>query len=387
MLYDILKLPDRVPEFTEIETILPYFEQWSNIEDNVVYGRIFQTPQVVKYKTIELCGNTSIERIFTTDEEIDFKKSWWKSGMNIIPLSFKIFDHSRFSSNTYRYVEGIERLLTRGNWDGRAKPIHLEELDVARRVLRSQKQIHTVRELGKVRRNVRHPIHKLFSGNDLLNVGELQMLREYDWNGIMEDDLHGQYVHIFPSMWMPNLNFNDALTQICSKEDPVLSDIAKIRTRSFGVTASNMMMSGYEEPFTCDGNTLAYYEEQDDARWSFHVLMQWLEQSPYTDMSADITFRGHSVLKKKIELYSRYFGITNYQKLDNSYDNTIQRLIQHLGCWISELFPALGEYSVSLRKNWLEEVFIELKIGGKVSHYYIDLVMYGLGNLSLLEFE
>lgn len=385
MLYDIFQLPSRLPEYTELETILPCFSgEWVG-EDVTTYGRIFQVPEVFKYKAIELNGNTTIERIFATEEDVDFTKSWWTSKMDMIPLSMKIFERGSFSCVSYRYMEGIENLLSKSNWDGRATPINLETLRIAQRVLRSQKQYDTYRNLNKIKKDKKHLIHKLVSNDDFLNLRTLQYMTIYDKYGIGRDNLHGQYVDIFPDVWMPNFNIRDYGTQLTVKDDLKLSDFGKTKVRNFGSLGCSTLMSGYEEPFDSSEIKVSYYEQDDDVRESFQELLSSLEKSAYTDIFIELSVYGGKTTSQKMELYSRYFGITDYKTLDFQYTHTVEEFQRVTTNWIQRLVGIRKECKVTIKKNWLEEVYIEITVDNNTIHYYVDLVIHGLGSLSVLE--
>lgn len=385
MLYDVIKIPLRLPEYTEINTTCPIFLH-GDTDDCSVFGRVFQIPKLRKYKSIEIYGTRTIERTLLSEEDLDFTKKWWTCTDRMIPISFKIYNHTLKRCRICRYLDGIEEALGHTTWDGITNTIHKETLEAAAKLLYRQRQFKTVDAIQQVLHNPVEPVHYLINGNDRVNIKKLSRLQEYLICGINRLDLTAQYIDIFPKNCLPNLYFEDLGNQIAIQEKPTWSQFGNIRVPTFGATGCQHLVDSIPQLFTVDKTTVFNVEDiGKHESWDCHELLNELESMYYTDVSAYLEFDEQKVVKtNQVELGSRYLG---YAEKDEDYLTSsaqIKSLLQQ--CWLNTI-PTTGPGKLRLYKNWAEEVFLEVTTGNHTKRYYADLVMYNLGCLSLIEHD
>lgn len=374
MLYDIIRLPNRYDSGDTIDTsVLRFFKPPEEVID--VFGRVIPAGYIgnnlCKYKTIELQNNRTIERVFVTPEEIDLKKKWTTCKTDIFPIWYKIYQFPfAYKSEVNRYVGGITALIDYASEVPCDCGIGTSINNIIADIYKNKGYIvpQYKKEMGSA----------ITSGDDssnlqaLIDADNCPSVDEYHDSSTFIDDIH-------PCPISP-----DTDNQIYIPIVPKVKDLRYLISNMFQNGRTQNDVDILEIPF--DIRTVEIEEANPDCRSCFHELILYLEQSSFTDLNIVAEHTGTSRVKayqiSSIKGYSRYQGL-----VQNDYilDRTKDDIENRINMWVDRILSKTIPMKVTITKTWTEEIFIELDYADKTKRqYYIDLVIYGIGSLSVI---
>lgn len=371
MIYDLIELPMRKVS-GELSSVLPRFISLPGIEDVDWYGRTIRLDGIQsgmhKYKSIEPMGSMTIERMFMTDEPIDFKKKWQTANINIYPIMFKVFKYPLTSRcEVYRYLNGSTNVL--GNIDC------YPELQTLNSRLANLVCPYGFGDVFDTRASKLIP--HVISGNDDRNLSTFATMKEFlsdENDGFFYTEAPMSFEDMFPAI--PKDHTEDLFLR-----DIKVSNLKPLLAPQVGTGIFRNVMAYVPTPFEITQQTV-FNEECEMYRWCLHDLIQELERSVYTDMHFLIEFKDQHKVTYKHEVMSRYIGLSaNNIHGTKSVITDIVEMLRKWACMTSSGTPS----RVELWKNWAEEIFISITVNGITTNYYFDIVTYSLTNLSFVD--
>lgn len=395
MMYDLVELPNQYDTSDEINTTIP--ELRSIVEPDDFYGEygrrvpIGKAASILKkYKGVEVFGPVTIERVFLTPEQIDFKKKWTTSEQPIFPIWYKVYAHPQSCMCAlYRYIRNITNVL-----DWVDEPIdHSISQTIHKTVFDKLRNNSIPCALNKMQ----NPFLKVIAlGNDSQNIEALTFVADTE-KFISNIAQLNQMPPLIPSVVdYPNNN-------VVIKPNLRINQLAQLNSTSFGIYHCNDYLHDREIPIELDNET-NYYEPNSDARWEFHNFINELEQISFTDIYLSIKdysrtndivpFHKNNNCTCTLSLFSRYGGTyidenirVNNRNLIYNHTRNKEVLFNRFFSWYTKAYN-ISFKEAKIYKTWSEEVFIEITtVNDKKISYYVDLVMYSLGTLSLMEWE
>lgn len=390
MLYDIVPMPFRYQRPAEISSVVPVFRDEDGIDDVRCYGWdvdvvALKSCGLQKYKTVEISGNSVVERVFCTTEPIDLSKKWWTSDISVMPVVQRIYEGTELNGiKTAKFLHGITDVLRTTGIDLCCpRTIHDH---ILRTVTHSP---YWTTEAQRILRNPDHIAHSCVFGDDVTNVDVLERVKSmrHDPDYLVELPYIREYI--------PDVK-TDPFTRMFSKENVNLTDLKSICALNFGVPMCSVMVASMELPFDITGSDVKYGESDPDKRWGFLMFLRAVEEIEATDFAVTLEIeRKHeagnpSVTKTVVnvsdsEMYNRYKGYGTVKYI-NPYH--VDELLNMFSRWywhdlgISTRFEKL---KIRITRNWLDEVFIEVDRDGSVDRYYVDLTMYAIGSLGVMD--
>lgn len=361
MIRDIIKLPSRNVSGT-LDTTVPKFTYMGGIDDIDWYGRIIDLDnlkEVSKYKTIETIGSNAIERVFMTQEPIDFKSKWLSARINIYPIFYRVINRNMNGRvDVYRYLSGTTDILdvcSCGDWN---------QQTIYHRIMNSYGYGPNI-SLDDA-----HYATQIVSGDDEKNLewcADCNLMREYR-DGRIDDAK------------LP-VSFEKDLTSQVFLNELNCSDLKPLISRDFGHTLANSAAKDIRGPFEIDDHVVFSMGENYPVKWTFNKLLYLLDSSIYTDITLKVSVRGNTT-ETESEMISRYIGIAAKQPFE---DTQKQEILVYLRKWCAMVSHPYRVIAIKLTKTWLEEIFIEVITSNGMTSYYFDLATYSLANLSFVD--
>lgn len=367
MIYDLIQLPMRNIS-GDLTTVCPLFTRLTGMEDVDWYGRVINLDRakstLFKYKSIEPIGDAVFERLFLTTDQIDFKKKWITSDIEIFPIFFKVFRRP-FNPycNLYRYLNGTLNAL--GSIDGFS---HMQTLDN-----KLMKLMWPYDPGCFIPKRTYDLIPQIVQGTDSENLEKYQSVKTF-----MECDdtidYPQPYNKIFPEFPTDHAE-KMFLNNMC------VSDMRPIIAPQCNVGIYRNTMLQVNPPFEIN-NTTIFSEDNEFYRWSLHELIQNIERSVFTDIHLTLFYKEANKVEAKTEFYSRYIGMTP-KRLPGE-ESFASDAVEKLRKW-ANMTTGETPLQVELWKNWAEEIFITIKTSKGDQNYYFDLALYSLANLSFVD--
>ena len=360
MIQDIIELPTR-ETYGEFDTTVPRFYDAGGIDDIAWYGRsvdLALLSQLFKYKIIESVGTNAIERVFMTNEPIDFKSKWVTAQIPIYPIFYKIYHRNQPTAEVYRYLVGTSDVLDICGY-GHHQTIY-------NRTLRHCDSF-------KIKNPYDQELAKLVvSGDDEDNIEQAH-----------KAETHARYFdgRIDEQAIVPK--FNKDLASQPFLHDLKCCNLKPMMSMQFGNTLAKAICKHIKPAFEVDKNTTLTMYESPAVRWALHRLLHLLDSSAYTDITMSVRFESPRKASGKCDLYSQYIGLCP----ETETNKAIRReLIEALRKWCVMYISPLTPVEVTLTKTWLEEVYIELVYHPDTTErFYFDLASYSLASMSFVD--
>ncbi|MBR1987886.1 MAG: hypothetical protein IKA36_02480 [Clostridia bacterium] len=370
MIYDLIELPMR--NMTgELSSVIPRFVHLPGIEDIDWYGRTIRLDGIRqglhKYKSIEPIGNMTIERMFMTDEPIDFRKTWQTANINIYPIMYKVYKQPYLvECEVYRYLNGTLNVL--GNIDC------YSELQTLNNRLAS-----VMFPFGGdfVHEHTRKMIPHVAYGNDDLMLSNYSTMRDF-MNSTDDGFFYVESPLAIEDIFTP---IPKDYTEDMFLRDIKLSQLKPLFTQQCNNGIYRNVMSYIPTPFEITKDTI-FSEDYEMYRWCLHELIQAVERLVYTDLYIRIDYTEQHKVSAKYDVYSRYIG-TSPSHVPGTKE-AMSSIIESLRKWAG-LTSGCTPVKVELWKNWAEEIFVSIVTPSKTTHYYFDIITYSLTNLSFVD--
>lgn len=364
MIYDIIKLPVRKMKGT-LSTVVPWFSH----DDITWYGKEINLSAIAsdlcKYKTVEQVGNNAIERVFYTQEEIDFTKKWWTAQIPVYPIFFKVYSYPfRSFADVYRYLIGTSMAL---NLCDCSFACH-EQTIYQRLFSNLNRQNKNIPIHPKVRQVLPYVVH----GDDEKNIEAYQA-----WTSEFPHQVYPLDKTFLTNMQPPNDPTGGIFLDELSTKN-----LGIIKSDSFGFSLCKSMIVDAPLLFDIDEN-VCFSENDDVTNWALHRLMWAIEHSAMTDFDITLKFETQHKVFAKCEFFSKYIGYT--QSVLPEHEQMQNAIVEELRKW-ANLSVRKPLKRVRLTKSWLEEVCIEICTAeNKLLRYYFDLAAYSMANLSFVD--
>lgn len=372
MIYDLIELPIRNVS-GELSSVIPRFSRLDGIDDVNWYGREIRLDGIKtlmhKYKSIEPMGSMTIERMFMTEEAIDFKKNWQTSNINIYPIMYKVYKQPYIAyCEVYRYLNGTANALGAIDCYSEIQTINA-------------KLANLMFPFGGdfIDQHTKKLIPYISYGYDNINLIHYNTMHDFmfdknaDSDVCFEADMPLKIDCVFPKF--PNDYTEDLFLQ-----DMKVSNLKPILERQCGTGIYRNLMSYIPTPFEVN-NTTIFTEDCESYRWCLHELIQAIERSIYTDMHIVIDFENQHKVNAKADMFSRYIGMTTNNIIGaKAATSDMIELLRKWSCLTSKCTPV----KVELWKNWAEEIFISITTN-QTTNYYFDIITYSLANLSFID--
>lgn len=387
MLYDIVPIPFRYKGGDTLDNILPLFNyNEEDMSDNIVWlGNQVPisddiTKNVFKYKTIELVNDKTIERVFMTTEPIDFKKQWWTSDIKIYPIHATSWEHHNPNSvRVNRYVQSINDMMSNIS-TSTCCPCTIEEKAIG--YIKKAMPYHAD--------NIKPNDTEIASASDYQNIRMLSQAIDIANNRrYFERGDYGEFQRFLKSVpEIERMFYDDTLT----KPEVYLKDMKTIKRYDFGIPMCSVVMSSINTLFEID-KTVKYSEDNTDLKAIFFEICNGIEILPCTDLGLKISYLDNKNIDIWVEAYNRYMGYSDRLPKDPGFKNALDVIIKKLTKWqfkvLLNISPKASIVGIKIQKSWTNELFIETMYfennKEKYLRYYVDLTMFNLGCISLMD--
>lgn len=384
MLYDLVPLPIRYRDNSEISSIIPIFRGSDTLDDLEWIGwemepGLIQRLGCRKYKTVEIYGKDTIERTFVSKEPLDLNKPWWTSTEQIMPIYQKTFRSSDLNTiQTIKYLNGITGMLQlTGVQVCNTKTIHTEILQSI------QTSIYQNPKCDAVLMDRDHPLHHITVGDDEKNLDNYIRVQE------MRHDPDEMLEMRCSVDWIPAVKDDPYLERFIHADQLTLNEIHLARSLDYGVSMCSIIQAITHPLFDPKEEDVLYGEEDPNKRWPFLRVLILLQTIPATDYNISLTLKNNQVIQQQIEYYNRYkgYGYPNESPDQRYYTDMLfeafarwkwSHLLQH----IREDHPVT---KITIQRNWLDEAYILIEYeDGTQQKYYIDFTMYQIASISIM---
>ena len=383
MLYDIVPIPMRYKNGDTISTVIPLFNYDSDNQTDNINWLGTEIPidddiceNIFKYKTIELVNDKTIERMFFTTEEIDFKKPWWTSDMKIYPVYARSWSHinpDKIMIN--RYVNGINEML------GEIAPTPCNPCTI------EEKAKDIVKKVIPIPKEKVQP--EIMNGDDFANVNMLSTAIDiYNNRRYLSRNSIEELQRFFNSIPTIEKNFDDD-----RYIDPTikLCSLKTIKKQDFGIPMCSVIPACINPLFE-DMDNVCCGEDDQDLRASFLDICNKIEFLGCTDFGLKICYDSLKDINVWVEAYSRYMGYSDRLTKNKMFMKQVDVIVQMLTKFMFKKLVLNGKariIGIKVQKSWTDEIFIETLYfennKEKYLRYYIDLAMYCLGSISLCD--
>jgi len=402
MIYDLLKLPMRIPKDTNIDT-----SEWHWLtradeydEDMVLWGgdlKIYDPNALHFYKTVEYVEGSVYERIFASPVNIEFKADWHKEKIPVFPISLKVHDAHR-RDIVYRFVQGTQKTIDMICTYKTGEPF-LRVSSPHKRLRKLLKNMRGYKGGAIVDNFLTHPMcddvvvseYPLFDnllyalGHGLYDPSPQLLISQYKaaYRDGVRLNLYLDNDRLFPK---------DRLSDLLSIEAPAAKfSLSPFVNTHFGMYG--LQHYDFQLPFEID-DTVHFYIDANSMftaeRCEFNQLIRTLELSANTDfMFYTENTKGLSLN----ELIAKNEGPLECSLIDrfNVCISTEQPKCKILFKFTNWLKLTCGDskiFKIMLLKTITEEVFIEIvhqRENGKVTtdRYYVFIPVYQLGHVAL----
>lgn len=383
MLYDIMPIPMRYEKGDTISTLLPLFNYDSDAQTDNINWLGTEIPidddickNIFKYKTIELINDRTIERMFFTTEEIDFKKSWWTSDMKIYPVYARSWSHvDQNSIMINRYVNGIHEMLGEiAQTPCNVCTIEEKAKDIVKKVIPIAKEKEQ---------------QELINGDDYSNVNMLSTAIDiYNNRRYLSRNSIEELQKFFKSIPTIEKNFDDdryidPAVKLCS--------LKTIKKQDFGIPMCSVIPT-FINPLFESMEDVCYGEDNMDLKSQFLDICNKIEFLGCTDFGLKISYDALNDINVWVEAYSRYMGYSDRLTKNKLFMKQVDYIVNLLSKWFFKkviLNSKARPIGIKVQKSWTDEIFIEALYfeNNKEKYYrcYIDLAMYCLGTISLCD--
>ncbi len=383
MLYDIVPIPLRYREGSEIDNIIPIFSNEEELDEVEWVGWHLDVDAIIrcgcyKYKTVEISGYDTIERTFVTQQPIDLNGRWWESDEPIFPIMQKTFRSNDLNTiQTIKYLDGITGILQlTGVQVCNTKSMHTEILQAV------QSSIYQDPRLERILRDQEHPIHKIIIGDDETNLDTyLQAIT-------MKNDPQSMRTIEYVCNWLPEIRLDPWLKRFLIN-GASLKEINLSRSIDFGTPMCSTISATIVPPFDPSDDDVIYQEENPDRKWAFLQMVVLLQTIAATDYSIHIKLTNNKITECKKEFYNRYKGF-GYPCISQDQDYYASMLFEALARWhwshlLTHTRVDHPVAEILIQRNWLDEAYIQIKYeDGEESRYYIDFTMFQIASISVM---
>jgi len=325
MLLDIVPLPNRTYGGSDVfSTKLPPPDdkEYNHQIGRTIPLKLFQSNNVKKYKAICVNGQTMVERIFLSYEELTLDS--YKEGIDIYPLQCKCWNVNSYC--TIKYRNGISNFIFENVMNKNNPFLNHQDIDFT-----------TTNDLRYL---------------EILNT--VISCPDFDKTNISRKSTID-----IANIW------TDKETCIS------LDKLGKPELIGRGSTLLSQLESVEQNTHLFDNNPI-------DGNWCMYRLIEYLNSLPYGNVSVDI----YRDSKTGIDAECRFEDVFSIASDDNDFDEvTLIDYVKDVGFtrYIEEQWTEL-----TVEKTWSEEIFIVLYKGDEIIHVsYIDLIPFILGTIRL----
>jgi len=387
MIIDIIPLPKR-PHKEKYVSSNAYQKSFQGGSGGRSVGRTVtwdSNNSIFKYKFIEISGGTVAERIVLSRQPITKNNVFHvgKTPVHIYPISLKRYNKEENSVSHIRFPEYIRVVL---GWLGNTK-----ELVTANRLLANEivaylheYPIYPVEQSHVERYQSSNVLDKVSDGDDRVDactsalfkeeaIEQVSIIQRQYWDsvalsGLVNSTIDEQLNLIHPTDTISKL-------ALCGDGELVLQDLYRfMRSNVRSGTYRDYM--DFAPIFELTPEVLYGAPRKLISR--FHVVINYLNESPYTDISMECGIGPDGISRVTAT------NASNYLQFVDSTNDILEPVKEFLISWSRELRPAAMR-RVTLEKTNSEELFITVETEALSYYIYFDLVLYSLANYSLVQ--
>ena len=392
MIIDVISLPPLLVQ-EKVDFTAGFFSSrpYPTEEDEYVsLGRCFLSglSHLSRYKIIEQFGDTFVEHVFLTDDDVDERSLLFSTcsdvrvGVMWYPITSRVHN---FSSriprhNSFRYTKGIKNILSKLEMSGR----HERMLSIHQMVLNSihesavlMNNYSLVNILHGYATHFDKELKCLFVSDDEESdslLGQLEsLINEAHHLSFFAQSFDDQIKGIQALVKVPRLPTNYGISPILAANGCINSDLLRtIRSTAFNAKTIDATVN-IRRAFNLDNNTELQVHE--DARWLLHPL----ENIPYTDVVL-VYDQGTIQVQDAHSPFGRVMPIK--QELLSDLASKLRYFVGLLNLGLCPL-----NFKATLTKTFSDDVYVEFEntVSGRRHKFYFDLTMAALSSRGLID--